>query len=76
MIGKLTTIMVVVKDMKRSVQFYRDVLALPLGMESPHWSQFDLGNVTSVFIEMMKLKRMTTTKKSVAPPTSLLRAPT
>ncbi|MDP9268609.1 MAG: VOC family protein [Acidobacteriota bacterium] len=46
MIGKLSTIMVVVKDMKRSVQFYRDVLGLRLGMESPQWSQFDLGNVT------------------------------
>ena len=46
MIGKLSTIMVVVKDMKRSVQFYRDVLGLPLAYETPQWSQFDLGNIT------------------------------
>ena len=46
MIGKLQTIMVVVKDMDRSVRFYRDVLGLPLEFQSPHWSQFDLGNVT------------------------------
>lgn len=45
MIGKLQTIMVVVKDMKRSVQFYRDVLGLTLEYESPQWSQFNAGNI-------------------------------
>ncbi len=45
MVGKLSTIMVIVKDMGRSVKFYRDVLGLPLEYESPHWSQFDVGNI-------------------------------
>ena len=45
MIGKLGMIMVVVKDMKRSVAFYRDVLGLKLDYESPHWSQLSAGNI-------------------------------
>ena len=45
MIGKLGLIMVVVKDMKRSVAFYRDVLGLKLDYESPHWSQLNAGNI-------------------------------
>jgi predicted enzyme related to lactoylglutathione lyase len=35
--------MVYVRDMERAVPFYRDVLGLPLQMQSPGWSQFDLG---------------------------------
>ena len=31
---------VFVSDMKRSVEFYRDVLGLPLKFESPGWSEF------------------------------------
>jgi len=31
---------VLVSDMKRSVAFYRDILALPLRFESPGWSEF------------------------------------
>ena len=45
MIGKLGLIMVVVKDMKRSVAFYRDVLGLKLQFESPEWTQLDAGNI-------------------------------
>jgi len=45
MIGKLGMIMVVVKDMKRSVAFYRDVLGLKLEFESPHWSQLNAGAI-------------------------------
>lgn len=45
MIGKLGLIMVVVKDMKRSVAFYRDALGLNLEYESPHWSQLSAGNI-------------------------------
>ena len=43
MLKKLTTLMVYVRDMGRAVAFYRDVLGLPLQMESPGWSQLDLG---------------------------------
>jgi catechol 2,3-dioxygenase-like lactoylglutathione lyase family enzyme len=31
---------VFVSDMKRSVSFYRDVIGLPLGFESPGWTEF------------------------------------
>ncbi len=44
MLKKLTTLIVYVGDMERSVPFYRDVLGLPMQAESPGWSQFDLGN--------------------------------
>ena len=44
MLKQLSTLMVYVGDMPRAVSFYRDVLGLPLQMESPGWSQFDLGN--------------------------------
>ena len=46
MLKQLNTLMVYVHDMPRAVAFYRDVLGLPLEMESPGWSQFDLGGVT------------------------------
>ncbi|HYH01354.1 MAG TPA: VOC family protein [Terriglobales bacterium] len=45
MIGKLGLIMVVVKDMDRSIAFYRDVLGLKLQFQSPEFSQFDAGNI-------------------------------
>ncbi len=44
MLKQLNTLMVYVQDMPRAVGFYRDVLGLPLVMESPGWSQFDLGS--------------------------------
>jgi len=31
-----------VRDMERSVAFYRDGLGLPLGMQSPAWTEFEL----------------------------------
>ena len=31
---------VFVSDMQRAVAFYRDVLGLPLGFETPHWTEF------------------------------------
>jgi predicted enzyme related to lactoylglutathione lyase len=46
MLKQLNTLMVYVHDMPRAVAFYRDVLGLPLEIESPGWSQFDLGGVT------------------------------
>jgi predicted enzyme related to lactoylglutathione lyase len=44
MLKDLTTLMVYVADMDRSIAFYRDVLGLKLDMQSPYWSQFALGN--------------------------------
>jgi lactoylglutathione lyase len=37
---RLTYAMVFVSDMRRSVEFYRDVVGLPLRFESPGWSEF------------------------------------
>jgi len=37
---KLNYAIVFVSDMTRSIQFYRDVLGLPLKFESPHWTEF------------------------------------
>ena len=38
---KLTHAIVFVSDMARSIAFYRDVLGLPLGFESPEWTEFE-----------------------------------
>jgi lactoylglutathione lyase len=38
--------MVVVSDMKRSVEFYRDKLGIPLKFESPEWTEFATGATT------------------------------
>ncbi len=38
--------MVIVSDMKRSVEFYRDTLGIPLKFESPEWTEFDTGATT------------------------------
>jgi lactoylglutathione lyase len=37
---KIDYVIVMVSDMKRSVEFYRDVLGLPLKFESPFWTEF------------------------------------
>ena len=37
---KLDYAIVFVSDMKRSIEFYRDVLGLPLKYETPHWTEF------------------------------------
>ena len=39
-------IMVTVSDMKRSIEFYRDKLGLPLKFESPGWTEFQTGAST------------------------------
>jgi lactoylglutathione lyase len=36
-------VMVIVSDMSRSVQFYRDKLGLRLRFESPEWTEFETG---------------------------------
>ena len=37
---------VFVSDMKRAVEFYRDVLGLPLRFESPGWTEFSTDSTT------------------------------
>jgi len=39
---------VFVSDMRRSVAFYRDTIGLPLGFESPHWTEFATDGATLV----------------------------
>lgn len=43
---KLDYAIVFVSEMKRSVEFYRDTLGLPLKFESPGWSEFSTGGTT------------------------------
>jgi lactoylglutathione lyase len=38
--------MVVVSDMERSVEFYRDKLGIPLKFQSPDWTEFATGSTT------------------------------
>jgi lactoylglutathione lyase len=38
--------MVIVSDMQRSVEFYRDKLGLPLKFQSPDWTEFLTGATT------------------------------
>ena len=46
MFNEVHYIMVTVSDMKRSIEFYRDKLGLPLKFESPGWSEFLTGSST------------------------------
>jgi predicted enzyme related to lactoylglutathione lyase len=43
---KLNYVIKYVDDMDRAVKFYRDVLGLPLKVQSPHWSEFATGETT------------------------------
>jgi len=45
MFGKLGLVMIVVRDMERSVAFYRDVLGLKLLIHRDNCSQLDAGNI-------------------------------
>ena len=38
--------MVVVSDMDKSVEFYRDKLGIPLKFQSPEWTEFQTGDTT------------------------------
>lgn len=38
--------MVIVSDMDRSIEFYRDKLGLNLKMQSPEWTEFETGATT------------------------------
>jgi lactoylglutathione lyase len=46
MFRNLDYTMIIVSDMTRSVEFYRDQLGLILKFESPDWSEFDTGTTT------------------------------
>jgi lactoylglutathione lyase len=46
MFQQVDYIMIIVSDMKRSVEFYRDKLGLQLKFESPEWTEFITGATT------------------------------
>ena len=46
MLKQIDYTMVIVSDMKRSVEFYRDKLGIPLKFESPEWTEFQTGPTT------------------------------
>ena len=46
MFKKMDYVMVVVSDMNRSVEFYRDKLGIPLKFESPDWTEFQTEGTT------------------------------
>ena len=39
-------VMVMVSDMKKSIDFYRDQLGIALKFESPEWTEFQTGSTT------------------------------
>ena len=46
MFTKIDYTMVVVSDMQRSVEFYRDGLGIPLRFQTPDWTEFETGVTT------------------------------
>lgn len=46
MLKQLDYAMVMVSDMQRSVEFYRDTLGIPLKFQSPDWTEFLTGTTT------------------------------
>jgi lactoylglutathione lyase len=46
MFKQLDYTMIVVSDMQRSVEFYRDKLGIPLKFQSPDWTEFSTGTTT------------------------------
>lgn len=46
MFNQIDYTMVIVSDMNRSVEFYRDRLGIPLKFQSPEWTEFATGATT------------------------------
>ena len=46
MFNQIDYTMIVVSDMDRSVEFYRDKLGIPLKFQSPQWTEFATGSTT------------------------------
>ncbi len=46
MFSQIDYTMIVVSDMARSIEFYRDKLGIPVRFESPEWTEFDTGATT------------------------------
>ena len=48
MFKQLDYTMIIVSDMERSVEFYRDKLGIPLKFQTPDWTEFATGTTTLV----------------------------
>jgi len=46
MFNQIDYTMIIVSDMQRSVEFYRDKLGIPLKFQSPDWTEFVTGATT------------------------------
>ncbi len=46
MFSQIDYTMIIISDMNRSVEFYRDKLGIPLKFESPEWTEFQTGTTT------------------------------
>ncbi len=46
MLAQIDYAMIIVSDMDRSVEFYRDKLEIPLKFQSPDWTEFQTGATT------------------------------
>ena len=46
MFNQIDYTMVIVSDMERSIEFYRDKLGIPLKFQSPDWTEFLTGTTT------------------------------
>jgi lactoylglutathione lyase len=46
MLTQIDYTMIIVSDMDRSVEFYRDKLGIPLKFQSPDWTEFQTGATT------------------------------
>jgi lactoylglutathione lyase len=46
MFSQIDYTMIIVSDMDRSVEFYRDKLGIPLKFQSPEWTEFQTGATT------------------------------
>jgi lactoylglutathione lyase len=43
---KVSYTIVFVSDMRKSIEFYRDVVGMPVRFESPHWTEFETVGAT------------------------------
>jgi len=46
MFNQIDYTMIIVSDMQRSVEFYRDKIGIPLKFQSPDWTEFATGATT------------------------------
>lgn len=46
MFNQIDYTMVIVSDMDRSIEFYRDKLGIPLKFQTPDWTEFQTGTTT------------------------------